>query len=118
MKVKADRLRDLVGIDRHRLAPAGRRPARRDKRWKDREQVWALAQSRKTMLAQFPDNVRGQARTLILDAATGYGFFSVWMTVFADDADFRLGLIARMGGTARDCFNAEGAPIARPGGRI
>ena len=46
------------------------------------------------------------------------GFFSVWMAVFADDREIRLGLIARMAGTAADCFDASGLPVPRPGGRI
>lgn len=115
---KASRLRDLVGLDRHRLAPAGKRPARRDKRWKDREQVWSLAERQKETLSLFPENVRPQARSLILDTATGYGFFSVWMTVFVDDLDLRRGLISRMAGTAADCFDADGLPVSRPGGRV
>ncbi len=114
----AEKLRDLVGLDRHPLAPRGRRPARRDKRWKDREQVWALAEGQKATLTDFPEAVRPAARTLILDTAAGYGFFSVWMTVFADDREIRRGLIARMAGTALDCFDAEGLPVPRPNGRI
>ena len=116
--VKSAKLRDLVGLDRHPLAPPGRRPARRDKRWKDREQVWATAERQKATLASLPEAVRPAVRTLILDTATGYGFFSVWMTIFADDRDIRLGLIARMAGTAADCFDADGLPVARPGGRV
>jgi uncharacterized protein (TIGR02646 family) len=115
---RALRLLNLIGLDRHRLAPAGHRPAPRDKRWKDREQVWALAEDQKFKLAQFPENVRPLARCLILDAAAGYGFFSVWMTVFAEDRDIRLGLIVRMAGTAPDCFDADGLAVARPGGWI
>ena len=117
-KPLADKLRDLVGLDRHPLAPRGRRPARRDKRWKDREQVWATAERQKATLASLPEVVRPAVRTLILDTATGYGFFSVWMAVFADDRDIRLGLIERMTGTAADCFDADGLPVARPDGRI
>jgi len=117
-KPKADNLRDLVGLDRHPSAPRGRRPARRDKRWKDREQVWALAETQRARLALFPAEVQAEVRQLILEAAEGWGFFSVWMTVFAEDRDIRLGLIARMDGTALDCFDAEGLPAHRPGGRI
>ena len=56
--------------------------------------------------------------TLILDTAEGYGFFSVWMAVFAKDRDIRCGLIGRMAGTAADCFDGDGLPVLRPAGRI
>jgi uncharacterized protein (TIGR02646 family) len=115
---KANSLRDLVGLDRHPLAPRGRRPARRDKRWKDREQVWTMAERQKATLERLPEAVWPEVRSLILDTAAGYGFFSVWMTVFAGDRDIRLGLIARMFGTAADCFDADGLPVPRPGGRV
>jgi uncharacterized protein (TIGR02646 family) len=115
---QADKLRDLVGLDRHPAGPPGRRPARRDKRWKDREQVWALAEMEKSRLALFPEDVRPLARLYILEAAEGHGFFSVWMTVFTDDPDVRLGLIARMRGTAPDCFDEAGASVPRPGGKL
>ena len=115
---KAAALRDLVGLDRHRLAGPGRRPAPRDKRWKDREQVWQTAATQKERLGRFPPAVHHLVRQYIVEAAEGFGFFSVWVTVFADDTEIRRQLIARFPGTAADCFDFNGKAVARPGGRL
>lgn len=117
VQAQAEALRDLVGLDRHQHIPH-KRPAPRDKRWKDREQVWATALKERQRLERFPVEVRDLAREIIADAALGYGFFSVWMTVFRDDETIRRALIQRFTGTAVDCFDARGLPMNRPGGRI
>jgi hypothetical protein len=112
----AQRLLDLVGLQRHGATP-GREPAPRDKRWKDREQVFTLAQRQKEILSRLPPEVREEALQLVVDAAVGWGFFSCWLTVLHDIPEFCRRLIARMPGTASDCFDASGIPIARPAGR-
>ena len=118
LRIKAEALRDIVGLDRHRHGTPDQRPAPRDKRWKDREQVWKLATIEKERLGLFPVNVRDLARQFIIEAAEGYGFFSVWMTVFHDDEAVRLALVQRFAGTATDCFDAHAIPRNRPNGRI
>jgi hypothetical protein len=111
-------LLELTGLHRHPQSPLGADPARRDKRWKDREQVWRLAMIEKERLGKFPENVRELAREFILEAALGYGFFSVWLTVFADDERIRLALIAGFVGTDRASFDQHGFAQPRPLGRL
>jgi uncharacterized protein (TIGR02646 family) len=57
-------------------------------------------------------------RKQIAFTATEAGYFSVWMNVFEDDADMRRRFIEAFPGTARDCFDASGNPVKRPGGRV
>lgn len=113
---QAERLLDLVGLRRHGAFP-GRQPAARDKRWKDREQVFAIAQKQRDILPRLPEETREEALQLIVDAAVGWGFFSCWLAVFHDNPAFCRQLIARMPGTAADCFDNSGIPIPRAGGR-
>lgn len=113
---KADKLRRLVGLHRH---PGFLRnidkPTARDNRWSQREEVWQLAVRHKKTLI---DNNSTTVRSLIVDAARGYGFFSVWMSVFENDRDMRRRFFAAFMGTAPNCFDAQWRPIARPGGRL
>ena len=113
---QAERLLDLVGLRRHGAIP-GRQPAPRDKRWKDREQVFAIAQRQRDILLRFPEETREEALQLIVDTAVGWGFFSCWLAVFHDNPEFCRQLITCMPGTAADCFDDSGIPIPRPGGR-
>jgi len=112
---KAEKLISLVGLDRHPGQPANKRLPKRDSRYSDREAVWKMAERHRDILLK--DNIES-VRTLILDAALGHGFFSVWMTVFQHDADMRRRFIAAFKGTAKDCFGALGEPVLRPNGRI
>ena len=114
-KKKATKLMTLVGLDRH-AAGGHPAPAPRDKRWQQREEVWQTALRCRDNLALL-GSIK-PARDLVLDAAVGYGFFSIWMTVFAHDATIKQSLIERFTGTAADCFNANLDPQARPGGRL
>lgn len=110
----AHRLMALVGLDRHK-AGGWPRPAKRDKRWLDREEVWALAVRLRGIARQLDSN---EARDCVVAAAVGYGFFSVWMTVFADDRHVKIELVQRFPGTSTACFDAQGAAVMRPGGRV
>lgn len=62
------------------------------------------------------DAVIGEIITNELAPATG--FFSVWMTVFSQHPEMRRGFINAFPGTAPDCFDADGAALARPNGRV
>lgn len=115
LRRKAAKLMNLVGLDRHR-ATNRPRPAARDKRWQQRIDVWNAAVLARTRLAELGD--APAAQDLVLEAAVGYGFFSVWMTVFAGHAGIRQRLIERFVGTAVDCFDAAYALQRRPGGRL
>lgn len=112
---KATNLLKLVGLDRHEAG--GRpKPAGRDKRWQQRIDAWNAALLSRDRLEQLGDIQ--PARDLVLEVAVGYGFFSVWMTVFADHAGLRQALVQRFAGTAADCFGANFELQARKGGRI
>lgn len=113
----AKALMDIVGLDRHK-ARGWPRPAGRDKRWEQREATWKLATTWKLRIADFSDNGRQHALPLIRDLAAGYGFFSVWMSVFSDDPAICAVLITAFPGTASDCFDSNAKPITRPAGRI
>ena len=112
--VMANKLVELVGLDRHGARPGAPKPAPRDKRWRQRERIWRKAERCKQLLAKLGP----EARELVVEAAEGYGFFSVWLTVFADDLETKRALIAVMPGTATECFDSNANPVARPGGRI
>lgn len=94
---RARGLIDLLGLDRHGTAgwPI---PAPRDRRWHQREEVWNLAERcRENFEATGESAV---ARQLVVKVARGYGFFSVWMTVFEDSAEVTQALIEAFPGTA------------------
>ena len=71
----AKRLFDLVGL--------GRRPAHdpraRDLRWRDRSEAWRSAEFARQRVKE------GADVDWVIQLAKAVGFFSVWMTVFADD---------------------------------
>jgi hypothetical protein len=54
----------------------------------------------------------------VLDLAAALGFFSIWITVFADDPGLKEAFVQRFAGTAADCFDANFDLQTRPGGRI
>ncbi len=90
-------------------------PSSKDKRWLHRQQAWQNASKRKSQLAAFDSEER---RSEIVEMAIQRGFWSVWMTVFQDDADMRSRLIEAFPGTAKACFDENTQPIQRPGGQI
>ncbi|MBL8220828.1 MAG: HNH endonuclease [Bryobacterales bacterium] len=87
-------------------------------RVRQRMEVWAIAEEARSDVDSNPGNlaVRRQA----VRNATGHGFFSIWMTVFANDSEMRNRLIDAFPGT-RDsgCFDANGdliSPAPNPDG--
>lgn len=115
MKRKASKLMELVGLNRHGTEghPA---PAPRDKRWQQRNDAWDAAVLAKSRLEALGDDPAAQ--DLVVLAAEGFGFFSVWMTVFADHAVLKQRLIQTFKGTAADCFDVNANVVSRPGGRL
>jgi HNH endonuclease len=87
-----------------------------DKRHKKRAEAFKLAKEFANDLRSSPDTVL--ARKAIRRLAEHSGFFSVWMEVFSDDIEMRKEIIAAFPGTAKDCFDAETKPVARPNGRV
>lgn len=114
-KRKAKKLMELVGLERHG-ANGHPAPAPRDKRWQQREEVWKTALLCRDKLAKLRNDA--DAQDLVIVAALGYGFFSIWMTVFAHDAVIKQRLIQGFIGTAADCFDPNFDPQPRPGGRL
>ncbi len=111
---RARGLMNLIGLDRHG-AGDWPRPAKRDRRWEDREKIWALACNTRANVCALNTT---EARALAGVTAVGMGFFSVWLTVFYDDPDVKSELIRRFPGTSAECFDGMGNPIPRPGGRL
>jgi uncharacterized protein (TIGR02646 family) len=110
-KTKAQSLLDLVGLQRH-PAQGWVKPARKDKRWQDREESWATAEKCRDLFENLEQ--ADAARDLVLEVAKSNGFFSVWMTVFNDYPDIKRELIKLFLGTAISCFDPDGKPIDRP----
>lgn len=99
---RARALIDLVGLDRH-AAEGLPQPARRDRRWQQREEAWAIATS---CLAKYErQNQAEEALELVVQAALGHGFFSVWLSVFDRIPDVKRALVRRFNGTAKECFD-------------
>ena len=112
---RARKLVQLVGLDRHK-ARGWPDPAERDKRWQQREEVWATAEH---CLKNFKAlQASDEAKQLVLNVAKGYGFFSIWFHLFGDHPEVRLSLIEEFAGTAIECFDNAGSPIKRPNGVI
>jgi len=114
-RTRAQALIDLAGLDRHG-AQGWNRPAARDKRWRQREEVWSLAEQCRTHYETL--NRSDAALDLVTGVAAGYGFFSVWMTVFETYPKVRSALIETFPGTSQSCFDNDGEAVNRPGGTI
>ncbi len=107
----AQRTIDLTGLDR---TPAND-PSAKDRRWENRRKAWTIAiDARQDLVAEDTESVR----KWIVESAVGRGFWSVWMTVFADDQDMRQRLLEAFPGTSRDCFDEACHPVQRPGGAL
>ena len=94
---RARGLIDLLGLDRHGAAN-GPGPAPRDERWRQREEIWKRAERCRDIY----ESSGGSAEVLelVVEVAQGYGFFSVWMTVFKNSAEVKRVLIDAFPGTA------------------
>lgn len=112
---RARALIDLVGLDRH-IGVRGQQPARRDQRWKDREEAWVNAEMCRDNFEALGRSE--EARDLVLEAAKGCGFFSVWFAVFEQHLGVKSALIDAFPGTATSCFDQDGSLVNRPGAEI
>lgn len=104
----------LTGLNR--MPGAGRTPATWRRRWEIWLEAWGTIRESRIDLLQADSPCM---RNRIVNLAKNTGFWSVWMTVFADDADMRSRLIDAFPGT-RDsgCFDDQGRPVPRPGGML
>jgi uncharacterized protein (TIGR02646 family) len=113
LRPRANRTIALVGLDR---TPASRVPATdADRRWRLRDEAFGMASRAKRRLRRRDD---ADLREQIVETACHAGFWSIWMTVFSDDPDMRCRLIAAFPGTSRECFDAQGCAVPRPGGML
>ncbi|WP_162139120.1 HNH endonuclease [Synechococcus sp. PCC 7336] len=110
--IRAQAILDLVGLQRHQ-APGWKTPSPRDKRWLDREQVWAAAERSRDLFEAL--NRSEAAKKLVLEVAQSSSFFSVWITVFEAYSDIKKELIQFFPGTSSSCFDPDGMPLNRPG---
>ncbi len=101
----------LTGLDKQ----PGNHPADSDRRLQNRRETWDIATEFKIDLTM--DDSAAMRRGIIR-AAKGYGYWSIWMTVFQDDSDILNRLVKAFPGTAGDCFDGAGKPVARPLGQI
>lgn len=103
----ADLLIELVGLNK---TPDNTRNAS-DKRWLNRREAWDSANRAKDRLAKADTHYM---REQIVETACDRGFWSVWMTVFSDDADMLKRFITAMQGTCLYCFDLEHGCVAIP----
>lgn len=110
----ADQTLTLTGLDRHPGPGAKSEPAKSDYRWRHRREAWERAQR---ALKRLGSADSPQMREQIVETAIAKGFWSVWMTVFAQDEDMRCRLLHAFVGTAADCFALNTQPVPRRSGR-
>ncbi|MEA5618066.1 hypothetical protein VB711_09485 [Cronbergia sp. UHCC 0137] len=111
-RVIAKNTLDLIGLDRKpghpKITPA-------DERWTERLVAVGIAQE---AFADLQNNDTPEMRKQIVRTAQSQGFWSIWMTVFQNDADMLNRLINGFPGTSKTCFDVQGKAIPRPKGRL
>ena len=94
----AVKLIKLIGLQKR---PGHRKHLPKDKRWMRRKKVWDLANDK---LNDFEAGEIGS--NIIVELALGYGYFSLWYTVFQNHPAVKQILINAFPGTDLDSFNA------------
>lgn len=102
---KAQKLIDLVGLDKR---PGHEKYKPNDRRWNRRYEAWDLATK---YLQKWEDKTTDVVTIMYL--AKGYGFFSVWFSVFENHPEIRKALVNAFSGTATNCFDSNYQPIPR-----
>ncbi len=109
---RAARVVALMGLDRR----PGLTGAASDRRWFNRKVAWDMAER---ALGHIQANDTPQLRETIVDLALAKGFWSVWMTVFRNDANMLERFITAFPGTDAACFDVLTLqPVPRTGGAI
>ena len=115
LRKRTHNLIELVGLDRH-AAAGWPTPSPRDKRWSEREKIWKIAEM---CLLKYENLGKNKdALFFVIEAAKGYGFFSVWLSVFKEYSAVLIELVSAFPGTAQCCFNQNGDPVPRPNAAI
>lgn len=117
LMAKADATIILFGLDKYPgNSNKARHPSSSDKRWLTRQQVWQCAETSWARLQKQPTNT--DLREQIVETAIGRGLFSIWWTVFANDADMRQRFRLAFPGTDSGCFDHTENCQPRAGGQI
>ncbi len=91
----------------------------KDRRWQIRLEALQVAEEAKKIWKMCEtESEKENQKWNILNMAKGYGFFSVWMMIFEDDAEIKNALIDVFPGTSKECFDQNGSPIRREKGII
>lgn len=99
------------------LVGRGRDPDRDSTdRWRARSDTYIVIQE--TLEDLTHENVTDREKNLAIRVAKGYGHFSMWLSAFDQDSDMKNRLINAFPGTALNCFDQNGIPIHRPGGKM
>lgn len=101
----AESLINLVGLDKR---PGHPQHLPKDKRWDRRREVWEIA---RRYLDKYDQHSVDEYT--ILDLARGYGFWSVWFSVFRNAVDVKRLLVRNFRGTELTCFDANFNPRNR-----
>jgi len=109
LKKKAERSISLTGLDKTLDMENAS-----DRRWLARRDAWGRAKEALNWLRECDCE---PMRKMIISAAEG-GYWSIWMTVFAQDEDMRRRFIHAWRGTAKNCFDEQGGPVPRPNGQL
>jgi uncharacterized protein (TIGR02646 family) len=111
----AQRTLEMTGLDKNLLNT----PDQNGKlvaldRVSQRMEVWSIAEDTRGEILAEPASY--SLRNCTIRVALAYGFFSIWMAVFSDDADMKNRLIDAFPGTRETgCFDpATGAPVIAP----
>lgn len=109
---KAENTIELTGLHKHPLND----PKASDRRWQNRKEVWEIACRSKCNLIK---NNTSEMREQIVMTATGHAYWSVWMTVFKDDADMLERFLNAFPGTCKECFDQNNgfSALRRQGGQ-
>jgi uncharacterized protein (TIGR02646 family) len=110
----------MVGLNKHPDSGSGfQAPSLKDKRWLHRQQAWAVASGKKKILDSLSSHPDVQSfRDDAASTAVERGMFSVWMAAFDSDPEMKKLLIQKFQGTATDCFDCNGMPVARQNGQL
>lgn len=102
----AEKTIDLLKLERQ--PGSGLRPEHRDIRWKSRLDAWDIA---KDSLEDWKKEMTDTIAKCIVRTAKATGHFSVWMTVFKEYREIKLGLIEAFIGTSKECFDDCGNTV-------
>lgn len=97
LDTKVQELVDLVGLDRR---PGHPDYSTKDKRWKERKNVWDLASE---FLTEYENGT--SSLNAIIKLSLGYGFWSIWITVFNNHIEVKQKLIDCFKGTKQEYFS-------------